>query len=285
MLFNQTARSISQICKTGLMGIIILLAACNSYALQQQEASNKGLSQTTGRVSALVNETADIQPEAVRLLKQMNNFMAGLKQFSFHSEIATDEMLASGQKLQFSRSINAAVKRPNKFHIEIRDQNRNQEIFYDGQSVTLYGKRVHYYATMAAPSTIGETLQLLIDSAGIVAPAADLVDKYSYDVLTSDVVTGFYVGLSIINGIECHHLAFRGRETDWQIWIENSATPVVRKFIITSKWVTGAPQVTAYYSDWNLKAEFAGDPFVFVVPEGASRIEFMPVTDTDQAEE
>ena len=285
MIFNQTKGPFSLTCKTGLMGIIILLAACNSYAVQQQEEINKTSSQTSSPDREIIDEGADIQPEANRILKKMNDFMAGLKQFSFHGEITTDEILPSGQKLQFSRSVNNFVKRPDKFYVEIRDQDKHQEIFYDGQSVTLYGKRVNYYATIAAPSTIEETVQFLIDSVDVVAPAADLIEQNSYDVLMSDVESGFYVGLSEINGIECHHLAFRARETDWQIWIENSDTPVVRKFIITSKWLMGAPQVTAIYSDWNLKAKFSDDQFIFVAPEGARKIEFMPVNNANQSEE
>ena len=49
------------------------------------------------------------------------------------------------------------------------------------------------------------------------------------------------------------------------------------KFIITSKWITGAPQVTASYSDWNFDTNFSDKEFMFVAPEGASKIEFMTV--------
>ena len=199
LFLNQTAGSISisLTCKAGLMGMIILLAACNSYAIQEHEGKNKPSPQTSSLNSELSDkdtviesETA-IEPEAVRILKQMNDFMASRTQFSFHGEITTDEILPSGQKLQFNSSINGSIKRPDKFHVEIHDQDKDQDIFYNGKSLTLYGKRVNYYASTDAPSTIGETVQFLIDSLGIVAPMADLIGKYSHDVLMSDVKTGF----------------------------------------------------------------------------------------------
>ena len=40
--------------------------------------------------------------------------------------------------------------------------------------------------------------------------------------------------------------------------------------------MTGAPQVTASYSDWNFDTNFSDKKFMFVAPEGASKIEFMP---------
>ena len=282
MRLKQTVGSITLSSKAVLMGIIIFLTACNSYAIQPPESENKSLSQTSSLNSELLDKEAAIEPEAVRLLKQMNDFMASQTQFSFQGEITSDEILPTGQKIQSISSVNGVIKRPDKFHVEIHEQDKDQDLYYNGKTVTLYGKRVKYYASIDAPSTIGETIQFLIDSVGIVVPMADLIGKYSHDVLMSDVESGFYVGLSEINGIECHHLAFRADETDWQIWIENSDTPSVRKFIITSKWITGAPQVTASYSDWNFDTNFSDKEFMFVAPEGVSKIEFMTVKTANQ---
>jgi len=50
------------------------------------------------------------------------------------------------------------------------------------------------------------------------------------------------------------HLAFRGAETDWQIWIDIGARPVPRKYIITSKTLAGAPQYTLRIKDWKTDA-------------------------------
>jgi hypothetical protein len=82
--------------------------------------------------------------------------------------------------------------------------------------------------------------------------------------------------LSTISGVQCHHLAFRAEETDWQIWIENSKTPLPRKFVITSKWTAGAPQFTAVLSDWDVSPQFEEGLFTFVPPAGAEQIGFLP---------
>jgi hypothetical protein len=87
---------------------------------------------------------------------------------------------------------------------------------------------------------------------------------------------GFYVGLHSVHGVECHHLAFVGEDVDFQVWIENSKTPLPRKVIITSKLVAGAPQFTALLSDWNVSAQLPDSLFSFVEPEGAEKIGFLP---------
>jgi hypothetical protein len=92
-----------------------------------------------------------------------------------------------------------------------------------------------------------------------------------------DVRSGGYVGLSTILGIECHHLAFRSEETDWQIWIENSKTPLPRKFVITSKWIAFAPQFIALITKWSTAAQLDESLFFFSVPRRAVKIEFLPI--------
>ena len=56
----------------------------------------------------------------------------------------------------------------------------------------------------------------------------------------------------ILLGKRCHHLAFAQEHVDWQVWIEDGAQPLVRKFVITYKDEPGAPQYTAIFFDWKL---------------------------------
>jgi hypothetical protein len=152
----------------------------------------------------------------------------------------------------------------------------DQQLFYDGKSITLYGKKANYYATAKAPEDIESTIDYAEEFFGLVAPAADLIYRNSYDILIKDVWSTGYVGLSTVSGVECHHLAFRAEETDWQIWIENSKTPLPRKFVITSKWTTGAPQFTAVLSNWDVSLKLKDSRFIFVAPAGAEKIDFLP---------
>jgi hypothetical protein len=217
-----------------------------------------------------------IEPKADKILRQMSDYLNSLGQFTLHTENGLDTVLASGQKLQLSRAVDVFVRRPNRLRANVRGDILKQQFFYDGKSITLYGRDVNYYATIAAPANIEAALDHAVDSFDLVAPLADLIYRNSYDILTENVESGFYVGPSNVLGIECHHLAFRQEDIDWQIWIEKSETPLPRKLIITSKWLTGAPQFTALLTDWKISARLNDKLFTFVVPDNAEKIEFLP---------
>ena len=75
----------------------------------------------------------------------------------------------------------------------------------------------------------------------------------------------------------CHHLLFRGEELDFQVWIERGSRPLPRKLVITSKWLTGAPQYQSAITEWNVNPDLDDARFSFVVPDDASQIDFRPV--------
>lgn len=218
-----------------------------------------------------------IDPEADKILREMSNYLDTLKQFTINLENSLDMLQQTGQKIQIGRSIDVSVKRPSRLRANIKGDFFDQQLFYDGQSVTLYGKKVNYFATAKAPDTIESALDYAEKSFALVFPAADLIYKNSYGTLIEEVQTGSYIGLSNVFGVECHHLAFQGNETDWQIWIENSATPVPRKLVITSKWIMGAPQFTVFLTEWNVAASLEDSLFKFLKPDKAEEIRFLSV--------
>jgi hypothetical protein len=222
-------------------------------------------------------EGAGIEPKADKILRQMGDYVGSLQQFTIRIENSIDTILESGMKLEIGRGVDVFVRRPNRLRVNIRGDVENQQLFYDGKTMTLYGNDVNYYATIDVPTNMEEALDHAIEAFGLEAPVAELIYRNSYDILTENVESGFYVGLSQVLGVECHHLAFRQEDIDWQIWIEKSETPLPRKFIITSKWLTGAPQFTALLTDWKVSAQLNDTLFTFLVPNNAEKIEFLPI--------
>ena len=216
-----------------------------------------------------------VDAKADKILRQMSDYLNTLEQFTIHLENSVYTLMETGQKIQLGRSVDVYIKRPNRLRADINGDIFEQQLFYDGKRVTLYGKKVNYYATVKVTGTIESAMDYAEESFGLVAPAADLVYRNSYDILIEDVQSGGYAGLSTVFGVECHHLAFRGKETDWQIWIENSETPLPRKLVITSKWLAGAPQFTAFLTDWSVSEQLKESLFTFLAPDKAEEIEFL----------
>ena len=217
----------------------------------------------------------DIEPKAMEALKQMCDYLKNLQQFSVQAEITEDVLLTSGQRIQSARSVEALVRRPDRFRAESVGDTDNRQLFYDGKTITLMDRSKNFYTTIAAPPEIDAALDHGIQSFNLRAPLADLIYTKSYEYLTEGALSGFYVGLSKVQGVPCHHLAFREKDIDWQIWIEDSQTPVPRKFLITDKTAQGL-QFTAVFTKWNTSAQLEDGLFTFVAPEKAEKIDILP---------
>lgn len=236
------------------------------------------LSCIAAATGAVAGQTKGVDPEAERLLRAATTFLAGQPQFSVDTESTIEVVLDSGQKLQFDHAATLTVQRPNKLRAERRGDLVDQLFYYDGKSLTLYNPDDKYYATVAAPGTIEQALDFARESLDLIAPAGDLVDRNAFDILMDGVTTGFVVGKSVVNGVRCNHLAFRGDHVDWQIWVADGDQPLPCKFIITTTDVAAAPQFSVEMTYWNLTPQLSDKTFEFTPPGDAVKIDFIPLS-------
>jgi len=96
------------------------------------------------------------------------------------------------------------------------------------------------------------------------------------------VISGAHIGRGVIGGIECEHLAFRGNEIDWQIWIQTGDQPLPRKYVITSKAMAAAPQYAVVIRDWKIGIEPNAEVFVFTPPQGAKQLDVRALASFDE---
>ncbi len=73
---------------------------------------------------------------------------------------------------------------------------------------------------------------------------------------SSGAVSSGYYGTAYVGGIECHYLSFRSTKVDLQLWVKVGDEPLPMKYVITSKWITGAPQYSVQRD-----ARLSGPPF------------------------
>jgi hypothetical protein len=210
--------------------------------------------------------------DAASLLKAMADYTAAQKSitatFDSDIEIITPEL----QKIQFASSGQFKISRPDKLRVKRTGGYADVELVYDGKTVSLYGNNAKAYAQADAPGTIDQLVDVLQERTGGAVPGTDLLLSDAYDALTSDVIEGHHVGQGVVDGIECEHLAFRGHDTDWQIWIQTGAQPIPRKYVITSKTLEGEPQYTLRIKDWKTDPIVDADAFAFKPPEGATKV-------------
>ncbi len=179
--------------------------------------------------------------------------------------------------MQFDSAALLQVQRPNMLRAEHRGDLVDQVFYYDGKMLTLHNPGQKVFATTPAPATLEQMLDFARTTLDIVAPAGDLLYANAYEILMDGVTAGFVVGKSVVNGVRCDHLAFRGADVDWQIWIREGSQPLPCKLVITSKDVANAPQFSVVMRNWNLAPKFTDANFSFKAPKGARQIDFLPL--------
>ena len=102
---------------------------------------------------------------------------------------------------------------------------------------------------------------------------------------SSGVTSSGYHGTDYVQGVECHHLSFREDDVDWQLWVKTGDEPLPMKYVITTKWTTGAPQYSVQFGNWNLEPVIPGDRFTFVAPKGAQKLDSLPVDEAGEIQQ
>lgn len=252
MLSSGSGRKILQRASFGLSAATVLLALSCSHAWSDNA----------------------VEPDADTMLRVMTTSLAALKAFSFDYDVDNEIVDKAGQKLQFSASGAATISRPGKLFITRKGPYADAEITFDGKTVSLYGKALNVYAQIDSPGpTIDEAVEEVRMATGLDAAGADLLSADPYAALMSDVHEGSVVGTAYVSGVKCDHLAFRGDTVDWQIWIEQGERRLPMKYVITTKWVTGAPQYTVRFANWNVAPQVDAKMFHFTPPDGAKKLD------------
>jgi hypothetical protein len=223
--------------------------------------------------------------DADEILRSMSTFLASSKAYSVAVNISNEVITTEGEKLQFNSSGTLLVQRPARFYINRQSRFGDFEMFFDGKTVTIHGKDQKAYFQQDVAGTIDDAFSVLADSLGVVLPGTDLLGADPYAALTQKVTSSGYHGTDYIQGVECHHLSFRADKVDWQLWVRTGDEPLPMKFVITTKWMTGAPQFSVQLSNWNLKPVIGADRFTFVAPAGTEKLQTLPVDEAGEISE
>jgi hypothetical protein len=257
----------------GVLGIALggfAVAGCAPSHAEQptpREHKQNQRTQTTER---------KVDPKADELLRRMSENLATAPALQFDADHTMEMVTDDGEVVQYVAGSRVAIQRPNKARSDRTGKFADATLYYDGKKLTIYGKRMNMFASKDAPPTLDAALDFARDTLDLEAPAADLVYSDVYTGLIEDVVSGRDLGKEPIGDRMCHHLAFRGNETDWQIWIEDTPRALPCRYVITSKKEKGSPSFAVAFSNWRVGQKLPASHFTFTPPPGATQIDFLP---------
>ena len=229
------------------------------------------LAKTPKAAQADAKPAPNIDPDAMEALNKMGTYLRSLKAFQVDAEVTNDDVLDDGQIITYSRKDTLLAVHPNLLRVQLKSDDKDVFLFYDGKNFTVYGKLANFYATVPAPPTTRELIDKVNNDYGIEIPLVDLFLWGTDDSTIKRITSAADIGPADVEGVTCEHYAFRQEGLDWQIWIQLGDFPLPRKFIIRTLDDEARPQHTSILS-WNLAPSYNEAAFTFDPPGDAKRV-------------
>jgi hypothetical protein len=223
--------------------------------------------------AARAEEKSPIEPRAERILLAAITNLAEAKSYMFRGETTTEGQLPGGHRLEYTGTVQGAVRRPDHAWVRVESEDVRRTNWYDGKTFAYLDVGANVYATWPAPPTINEFFVKLKEKLGFVPPMAPLMRQIDLKEGLKSVTSGFYVGEAVVRGSACSHLFFTQENNDWELWVDN-VVPVIRRMVITYTKLPGTPKYSVTFTDWDFNATLPDSVFAFYPPPGATRAEF-----------
>jgi hypothetical protein len=250
--------------------LALALLACNASVALAQDAAAPAAQEP----APATEEEPAIEPAALAAVRQMGEFLRSLQDVEFEARTTRDEVLESGQLIKSSQVLTAYVRPPDGLRIDAVSAEKERQYYYDGKTLTIFGPRTMYYATVDAPPTIREMVTGITEKYDLELPLTDLFLWGTEDEDEAAVISAFRVGVDRFGSRLCDSYAFHQEDVDWQVWIARGTEPLPCKLVVTDLSDDARPQYSAEL-DWLLDPTFGDVVFEFTPPKDAQRIEIM----------
>lgn len=207
-----------------------------------------------------------VNQQALAIFERASSFLAKQNQYSVSAEIWEDFVFENGSKIQIANTVEMSLRRPDHFRSIVATTQPERAFYYDGKNITLLDPVAGFFGSVAAPPTIDETLEAMEQNHNLTFPLDDLLLSSPFDASAAKATSGQYLGIEMILGRQCHHLAFQHEHIDWQAWVEEGPVPVLCKIVITHKNEPGSPQYLALFNSWDFTTELPDYLFNFEAP-------------------
>lgn len=214
-----------------------------------------------------------VEPAAIDALKSMSAYLMTATTLAVTSQGSIDVVTDDGQRIQLDGTTQYKIRRPG-FVIDYESDMKSRRFIYDGKNFTVFSPKLGFYATVPAPATNREVLDLIYQKFGIALPLVDLFkwgEGASADRLQA-MKSAYAVGTATIDGVETNHYAYREADVDWEVWIQQGNQPLPRKLVIVDRTDASRPTFISRL-DWKVNPTFTDADFAFTPGADAKRIE------------
>ena len=221
-------------------------------------------------------EEAPMDIEALDDLNRMAETLAQARGFSVTIRAGFDVVQDTGQKITFDERRQVTLIRPDRLRIEAEESDGKRTlVIYDGQAITVFNPDDNVYGQVEKIGSVDDVVRYVIQDLDVRLPLALLLVSTLPAELDQRLQSIDYVERDVLTAVPTDHLAGRGADVDFEIWLDTDNTHLPQRLAITYKNEEGAPQYRAEFSDWKLNPEISPVDLAFNPPDGAQRIPFL----------
>lgn len=244
--------------------LLIPLQPAQAAAQAAPRSAPPGAARPAARARAL-------DPRALHAIRNMSAYLRTLSNFQIQVATNREEIGPRGRTVRYAGTVDYMVRRPNGFVVRSNEAGRRRELVYDGRTLTVFTPNTGYFAKVAAPPTIRQTLALAADRYDIHPPLVDLFKWSAGDASERRLTSARYIGMRVMNGLPVDEYAFRQPGRAWRISIVRGPHPVPVRISVTST-DTRRPLSFKANLAWITSTRFAANTFDFRPPPGARQI-------------
>jgi hypothetical protein len=222
------------------------------------------------------DEDAPMDSEALDALNIMAETLAQAQGFSVTIRAGFDVVQDTGQKITFGERRKVTLSRPDRLRIEAEESDGKRTLVtYDGKAITVFNPDDNVYGQVEKTGSVDDVVRYVIQDLDVRLPLALLLVSTLPAELDQRLQSIDYVERDVLTEVPTDHLAGRGADVDFEIWLDTSNTHLPQRVAITYKNEEGAPQYRAEFSDWKLNPDVSPVDLAFNPPTGAERIPFL----------
>jgi hypothetical protein len=208
-------------------------------------------------------------------LDRMARFLAGLPGFEVELLSSHDAVQPDGQKIEFGELRAVALARPDRLRVEQqRSDGARDLVVFDGRDISVFDGEEGVYAQVPQPGTLDDAILYFVRDLGMRLPLAPLLGSRLGTELDAGALQVDYVEFTELLDQPAHHIAGRGADVDFQVWIAAGEQPLPLRIVLTYRNEPGQPQFRAQFLDWRPGIPAEAGLFRFDPPAAARRIAF-----------
>lgn len=218
--------------------------------------------------------------ETLAALTRMSEFLASRPALRFEADIHYDAIQPSGQRIEFGSERRFAMRRPDRARVQVAHWDGDEEVVtFDGRRLSATIPEQRIYASTTFEGTAAEAFDHLVAEYGAASPLSDLLRRDLPDEIADRAKSARHLGTVMIAGTPCDHLAFRGADVDFQLFVRQGDEPVPVRVAIDYRSEEGRPQFRARLHSWELSPELPDSLFRLAPPAGSQRVPFSELLD------